>query len=419
MTSDFIVGIDLGTTKVSVLIGELGQDGDLRIIGAGKCPSEGINKGAVTNIERAAECVRVTMMEAEKMAGVEIRGVCAGVSGTYIKSFNSRGVIAIPTHRREVNASDVERVTEAAAGITLPSNREIIHSMPQDFVVDNQEGIKDPVGMSAMRLEADVHIVTGLSMPIENLEKVLRRADLDVIDFVFEPIATARAVLTEEEMTRGCLLVDIGGSVTGYALYHGGCARASGAVALGGANITNDLSIGLRTPSSVAEVIKQEHGIALASLADEHRTVEVPGMGGRAGKMVRLQIIAAIIEPRCEEICAHVKEAVSSDPFYRMLGGGIVLTGGGSRIHGMEGVAEQVFDLPARGAVPHELDGLSEMACGEEASAVVGLMLFERDAFLAQGARGRFSGNFKWMKKGIRKLKSLFDKEGDEHEIRV
>jgi cell division protein FtsA len=419
MTSDFIVGIDMGTTKVSVLIGELGPDRDLRIIGAGMCPSEGIHKGAVTDIERASERVRFAKMEAEKMAGADIRGVCAGVSGMYIKSFNSRGVIAIPTNRREVSAQDVARVTEAAASITLPSSREIIHALPQDFVVDNQEGVKDPVGMSAMRLEADVHIVTGLSMPIENLEKVLRRAGLDVIDFVFEPVATVRAVLTEEEMNMGCLFVDIGGSITGYALYYGGCVRASGVVALGGANVTSDLMIGLRTPATVAEDLKKEHGIALASLADEHRTVEVPGMGGRAGKMVRLQIIAHIIEPRCEEICTHVKEAVRADPFYRMLGGGIVLTGGGSRIHGMEGVAEQVFDLPARVGVPHELDGLSEMACREESSAAVGLMLYERDEFLARRARGRFGSNLEWMKNRIRKLSGLFEKEGGEHEIRV
>lgn len=419
MSSDFIIGIDMGTTKVSVLIGELGSRGDLRIIGAGICPSDGLNKGAVTNIERAAERVRFARAEAEKMAGVEIRGVCAGVSGTYIKSFNSRGVIAIPTSRGEVSPKDVMRVTEAATSITLPLNREIIHSVPQDFVVDNQEGIRDPVGMSAMRLEADVHVVTGLSMPIENLEKVLKRAGLYVIDFVFEPLATARAVLTEEEMNMGSLLVDIGGSVTSYALYHGGCVRSSGVVALGGINITNDLSIGLRTPASMAEVIKQEHGIALTTLADEHKTVEVPGVGGRADRAVRIQILAAIIEPRCEEICTLVKEAVSSDTYYRLLGGGIVLTGGGSLIQGIDGVAEQVFDLPARIGRPRELSGLSEMACGEDASTGVGLMLYERDEILGGHARSRAGGKFEWIKNGLRRLTSLFEKEGGEHEIRV
>jgi cell division protein FtsA len=249
---------------------------------------------------------------------------------------------------------------------------------------------------------------------------VLRRAGLDAVDIVFEPIATARAVLTAEEMEAGCLLVDIGGSVTSYALYYGGCVRLSGVVALGGVNITSDLSIGLRTPLSIAERLKREHAVALTALAGEHGTVEVPGIGERAGKAVRTQIIAAIVEPRCEEICTMVKDAVSADPYYRLLGGGIVLTGGGSNIAGIDGVAEQVFDLPARVGLPRELGGLSEMAGDAALSAGVGLMLHECDQLRARRMRGGNGGRFGWVLNGLkRSFTGLFEKEGGEHEIRV
>lgn len=403
-SSEFIVGIDLGTTKISVLIGEVSPEGEIRIIGVGTSPSDGIKKGIVVNIDGAADCVVRARLEAEKMAGVEIRGVCAGISGAHVRSFNSRGVIAIPNSRREVNANDVVRVTEAARSIALPYDREIIHTIPQDFVVDDQDGIRDPVGMSAMRLEADVHIVTGQITQIENLSKVLRKAGLEMVDLVFEPIATARAVLTEEEMDSGSLLVDMGGGVTSFALYFGGCVRTSGVVPIGGVHVTGDLAIGLRTPASVAEGLKREHGIALPELAGEEEIVMVPGVGGRKGQEVRKQIIAAIIEPRCEEIFALVKKEVSSDRYYCMLGGGIVLTGGGSRVRGMAEVGEQIFDLPVRVAAPVDLDGLTEIVCGEGWSAGVGLLIYGRDALLGVGEGG---GARKQIKRMIRKLKRI------------
>jgi cell division protein FtsA len=388
MSSEFVVGLDVGTTKVAVLIGEFTSEGETRIIGAGSARAEGIKKGVVVNMDEAADSVRAAVAQAERMAGVEIRGVCAAISGPHIRSFNSRGVIAIPAARREVTERDVDKVTEAARGITLPFDREIVHSMPQDFVVDNQAGIRDPIGMSGARLEAEVHIVTALGMSLENMLKVSKKIGLEIVDMIFDPFAAARAVLTRDEMNLGCLLVDVGGGITNYALYHGGTVRASGVIGAGGANVTNDLAVGLRTNGSVAEDLKITHGVALASLANDEETIMVPGIGEREAREVRTQILAAIIEPRTEEIFTMVKKAVASDPFYQLLGAGIVLSGGGSRLRGMDGVAEQVFDLPVRTGKASNLMGLSELVDSAEWTTGIGLLLHGRDRIAARGGDG-------------------------------
>jgi cell division protein FtsA len=407
MSSEFVVGLDMGTTKVAVLIGEFTAEGETRIIGAGTAPADGIAKGVVVNMDMAAESVRSAVSQAQRMAGVEIRGVCAGVSGPHIRSFNSRGVIAIPTSRHEVSAKDVAKVTEAARSITLPFEREIVHALAQDFVVDNQGGIRDPIGMSAVRLEADVHIVTALGMPLENIVKVCRKIGLEIVDMVFEPLAAARAVLTKEEMNLGCLLVDVGGGMTNYALYHGGSVRCSGVVTIGGANVTSDLAVGLRTPASVAEDLKVTHGLALTALATDDESVMVPGVGERAGRHVRKQILAAIIEPRSEEIYTMVKKAVGADPFYRLLGAGIVLTGGGSRLKGMDGVAEEVFDLPVRIGGVRDLMGLSELVDSAEWTTSIGLILHGRDRIAEQGLGGP-AERVKCAIRRLRRIASLF-----------
>jgi cell division protein FtsA len=407
MSSEFVVGLDMGTTKVAVCIGEFTSEGETRIIGAGSVPAEGIKKGVVVNMDQAADSVRAAVAQAERMAGVEIRGVCVSISGPHIRSFNSRGVIAIPTSRREVCAKDVDKVTEAARGITLPLDREIVHSLPQDFVVDNQAGIHDPVGMSATRLEADVHIVTALGMALENLLKVSKKVGLEIVDLLFDPFAAGRAVLMKDEMNMGCLIVDIGGGITNYALYHGGTVRASGVVAAGGMNVTNDLAVGLRTSAAVAEDIKITHGLALASLASDEEVIMVPGIGERAGREVRKQILAAIIEPRSEEIFTMVKKAVSSDPFYGLLGAGIVLAGGGSRLRGMDGVAEEVFGLPVRIGRPANLMGLSELVGSAEWTTGIGLLLCGRDKIAERGFSGAVD-KVKWMIERVRKIASSF-----------
>jgi cell division protein FtsA len=407
MSSDFVVGLDMGTTKVAVLIGEFTSEGETRIVGAVSVPAGGIKKGVVVNMDEAADSLRAAVSQAERMAGVEIRGVCAGVSGPHIRSFNSRGVIAIPTSRREVSAKDVDKVTEAARSITLPLDQEIVHSLPQDFVVDNQPGIHDPVGMSATRLEADVHVVTSLGMPLENMLKVARKVGIEIVDMVFDPIAAARAVLTRDEMNLGCCLVDVGGGVTNYALYCGGAVRASGVVAAGGMNVTNDLAVGLRTSAPVAERLKIAHGLALASLANDEETIMVPGVGDRQPREVRTQILAAFIEPRTEEIFTMVKKAVCGDPFYRLLGAGIVLTGGGSRLRGMDGVAEEVFGLPVRAGRPASLMGLSELVDSAEWTTGIGLLLCGRDRIGERGGDGAVD-RVKWMVNRVRRIASLF-----------
>ena len=407
MSSEFVVGLDVGTTKVAVLIGEFTSEGETRIIGAGSARAEGIKKGVVVNMDEAADSVRAAVAQAERMAGVEIRGVCAAVSGPHIRSFNSRGVIAIPAARREVTERDVDKVTEAARSITLPFDREIVHSMPQDFVVDNQAGIRDPVGMSGARLEADVHIVTALGMSLENMLKVSKKIGLEIVDMIFDPFAAARAVLTKDEMNLGCLLVDVGGGITNYALYHGGTVRASGVVGAGGANVTNDLAVGLRTNGPVAEDLKIAHGVALASLANDEETIMVPGIGEREAREVRTQILAAIIEPRTEEIFTMVKKAVANDPFYRLLGAGIVLSGGGSRLRGMDGVAEEVFDLPVRTGKPSNLMGLSELVDSAEWTTGIGLLLHGRDRIAARGCDGALD-RIKGMIHRVRRIASLY-----------
>jgi cell division protein FtsA len=407
MSSDFVVGLDVGTTKVAVLIGEFTSEGETRIIGAGSARAEGIKKGVVVNMDEAADSVRAAVAQAERMAGVEIRGVCAAVSGPHIRSFNSRGVIAIPTARREVTERDVEKVTEAARSITLPFDREIVHSMPQDFVVDNQAGIHDPVGMSGMRLEAEVHIVTALGMSLENMLKVSKKVGLEIVDVVFDPFAAARAVLTRDEMNLGCLLVDVGGGITNYALYHGGTVRASGVVGAGGVNVTNDLAVGLRTNGPVAEDLKIAHGVALATLANDEETVMVPGIGEREAREVRTQILAAIIEPRVEEIFTMVKKAVANDPFYSLLGAGIVLSGGGARLRGMDGVAEEVFDLPVRIGRTPNLMGLSELVDSAEWTTGIGLLLHGRDRIAARGGDGALF-RVKSMIHRLRRIASLY-----------
>jgi cell division protein FtsA len=392
---------------VAVLIGEFTSEGETRIVGAGSARAEGIKKGVVVNMDEAADCVRAAVAKAERMAGVEIRGVCAAVSGPHIRSFNSRGVIAIPAARREVTERDVEKVTEAARSITLPFDREIVHSMPQDFVVDNQAGIRDPVGMSGTRLEAEVHIVTALGMSVENMVKVSKKVGLEIVDLIFDPFASARAVLTRDEMNLGCLLIDVGGGVTNYALYHGGTVRASGVVAAGGVNVTNDLAVGLRTNGPVAEDLKIDHGVALASLVNDEETIMVPGIGEREAREVRTQILSAIIEPRTEEIFTMVKKAVANDPFYNLLGAGIVLAGGGSRLRGMEGVAEEVFGLPVRTGKASNLMGLSELVDSAEWTTGIGLLLHGRDRIAARGGDGAFD-RVRTMINRLKRIASLY-----------
>jgi cell division protein FtsA len=388
MDSEFVVGVDAGTTKVAVVVGELLEGGAIKIVGVGTRESAGLRKGVVVNIEEAASCVAMAVREAERMAGVEIRGATVCLSSPDIKSFNSRGVVAITPGAREITGKDVDHVLSIARDVTLPGDREIVQTVPQDYLVDAHGGIKDPVGMSAERLGAELHIVTGLSMTLDNITKVLRKANLEIVSAVFEPIASARAVCTAEETEAGCLVIDMGGGVTSYAIYRGGFVEKSGVVPVGGGNITNDLVIGLRLPFAAAETVKRTSGVALVSLVGADEVVVLPPSGERSGETVGAQVIAAIVEPRCEEIFSMVKEAAGADRALPMLGGGVILTGGASQIRGMEGVAGQVFDLPARFGKPGAIEGLAECVGDPASSAVVGLLIHERDQIARESERG-------------------------------
>ncbi len=407
MLPEFIVSIDLGSERTSVLVGEIMSGGAFRIIGASSRPSSGIRKGAVIDMEEAAECVRETADHAARMAGVEIDCMCVGMSAPHIRSFNSTGMISIPRERREITDADVEHVNRTACNITLPSEMEILHTIPQDYVVDAHKGISDPVGMTASRLGTEIHLVSVQAVHIENTVKVIEKAGFEVVNVVFNPIAAAHAVLLEEETDAGCLLIDMGACVSSFALYGGGSIRSSGVLAAGGDNVTNDLAVGLRIPKGTAEEVKLRWGLALASIAAEDEVVSVPGAGSGEGE-IRRQIIAAIMEPRCEEIFSMIKSAVSNDPHFLAAGSTVVLTGGGSKIEGLEGVAQQVFDRPVRTGRPHGLSGLSEIVSNESWSAAVGLLLFEKDRMEREEQLIRGRGRFGMMLGNLKRLASMF-----------
>ena len=388
MIPEFIVSVDIGTERTAVLVGETGTGGPMRIIGAAEQPSAGTRKGMIVDIDEAAQTLRRTAAHAARMAGVEIHGVCAGLTGPHIRSFDSRGMVPLGDGRREITATDVERVTTTARTITIPGDVEILHAIAQDFTVDDTQAVRDPVGMTAERLGTEIHLITAQTAHVENLVKVVERAGYEVLNIVFTPLAAAHAVLDVAERESGCLLIDLGAGVSSFVLYDSGSVRASGVLAAGAANVTNDLAVGLRVPLPVAEQIKLRRGLALASLAGADEVLTVPEAGNEGGE-VRREIVAAIIEPRCEEIFTMIKTAVAGGPRPQPAGSSVVLTGGGSKLEGIAEVAAQVFGMPARIGRPGELDGLSEVVTGEAWSACVGMLLYEDERFAREEERRR------------------------------
>jgi cell division protein FtsA len=407
MIPEFIVSIDLGSARTKVLVGETGSDGSLKVIGACSRPSSGIRKGAVVDMEEAAACIRETAEHASRMAGVKIDCMCVGLSGTHIRSFNSRGIIPVPRQRREITPQDVEQVNRIACDIAIPSEMEILHAIPLDYVVDAHRCIRDPVGMTASRLGTELHLVTVQAVTVENAVKVVEKAGYEVVNVVFNPLASACSVIRDSEAESGCLLIDVGAGVSSFALYGAGNVRRSGVLAAGGGNMTGDLAVGLRIPRGTAEEVKIRWGLALASMASESEVVTIPAADGAGGE-IRRQIIAAIIEPRCEEMLSMIKSAVSNDPHYEAAGSTVVLTGGGSMIEGLEGVAQQVFDRPVRTGYPCGLGGLSEIVCNESWSAAVGLLLFERDRLEREARKSRGNGRLGRMIVNLKRIAGMF-----------
>ncbi|MGE4296402.1 MAG: cell division protein FtsA [Desulfovibrionaceae bacterium] len=371
--SGLIVGLDIGTTKICAVVGEATGSG-VDIVGIGSSPSTGLRKGVVVNIEQTVQSIKKALEEAELMAGCEIRSVYAGIAGSHIKGFNSHGVIAVKGG--EVGPKDVERVIDAAKAVAIPLDREVIHILPQEYIVDDQRGIADPLGMAGVRLEVKVHIVTGAVTSAQNIVRSCHRSGLDVSDIVLEAVASSKAVLTEEEREIGVAIVDLGGGTTDIAVFANDSIKHTGVLALGGANLTNDIAFGLRTNMGAAEKIKVKYGCALADLIQEDEVIEVPSVGDREPRKLSRQVLAEICEPRMEEILGLVDQELVRSGFKNMLGAGVVLTGGTALIHGMQELAEQIFNVPVRIGYPREVGGLKDVVNSPMYATAVGLLVF-------------------------------------------
>jgi cell division protein FtsA len=374
------VGLDIGTTKISCIIADASADGGLRVVGVGNAPSEGLRRGVVVDLEKTVASIQRAVDEGERMAGTTVRGVHAGIAGDHIRSINSRGVIAVSRKDNEIGPADIIRVVEAAKAIAIPMDREIIHVIPQEFIVDDQDGIKDPVGMSGVRLEAEAHIITGAVTSAKNICRAIQRAGLKVYDLVLEPLASSHAVLDPDERDLGVVLLDIGGGTTDVAVFFEGSIRHTAIVPFGGANVTNDIAIGLRTPIDKAEAIKIQYGTALAALVSAAEMVTVNGVGGRTDRQISRHVLASMIEPRMEEIFALANKEVKKNHFAELLGGGVVLTGGTSLMPGVVELAEQVFEMPVRLGLPQGVTGLSANVADPRFSTGVGLVLHAAQA---------------------------------------
>jgi len=398
-----IVGLDIGTTKIAAIIAEIDESGPPKIIGIGTSPSEGLKRGVVINLEKTVESVASAVEDAEMMAGVKVDSVFAGIAGDHIRSINSRGVVAVSRSDHEITSADVDKVIEAAKTVALPMDREIIHVLPQEFTVDDQPGIKDPVGMVGVRLETEVHIVTGAITSAQNIYRSVKKAGLEIWDLVLQPLASSYALLSSDEEELGVALIDLGGGTTDFAMFYDGSIRHTGVVGLGGKNVTNDLAIGLRTPVDQAEEIKKLYGCAISSLVDPDETIQVPGVGGREPKQISRSVLAAIIEPRVEEILSLTLQEMKKSKFFDLLTAGVVLTGGGSLMQGMVELAEKTFDVPVRTGKPTGISDLEEMASSPIYSTGVGLILYGWE----QMKEGKSSSRLK-AKGWFRKMKNIF-----------
>ena len=398
----YLVGLDVGTSKVCAIVGELVDDGGLDIVGIGVAESRGIRRGVIVNLEAAVDSIKKAVDEAELMAGVEIDAVHLSMAGPHIKGFNSRGVIAVAGKSREITRDDVRRAIEAAKAVSLPAGREILHVLPQDFVVDEQDGIGAPVGMTGARLEVNVHIVTSATTATQNLVSCVNRAGVGVIDTVVEQIGAAEAVLTPDEKELGVALVDIGGGTTDIAIFERGSLWHTAVIGVGGDHFTSDIAVGLRMPIPDAEKLKRKCGCALSAMVDEDETIDVASVGGRRSRVMARRILSEILQPRAEEIFHLVWDEIRRAGYEKSLNSGIVLTGGGAILEGMPEIAEQIFDLPIRRGAPTGIGGLADHVGSPAFATAVGLVLYGQRHRVAEvvrttdlGAFGRVAGRLK------------------------
>ena len=371
--NEIIAGLDLGTTKVCAIVAEQTDDG-LDIIGIGSVPSKGLKKGVVVNIESTVQAIKAAIEQAETMAGCEIRTVYAGVAGSHVRGMNKDGVAAIP--HREVDSTDVERVLEQAKAFPLPSDRQVLHVLPQEYIVDEQDGIKEPIGMNGVRLQARVHVVTAATPSVQNIIKCAERCGLHVAEVVLEPLASADAVLSDDEKEIGVALIDIGGGTTDIVVYVNGAVVHTSVVPLGGLSLTNDVAQGLRTPVAEAERIKIRYGCASTALVDQEETIEVPSVGGRPPRVLPRHVLCQIIEPRVDEIFSAVRHVINETGFSEMLAAGAVITGGTTMLDGMPELAEQVLGLPVRRGAPMGVGGLADVVKSPAYATGVGLVKY-------------------------------------------
>ncbi len=373
---EIITGLDIGTTKIGCYIAAVDEDGGIKIIGVGVVPSEGLRYGIVVDAEKTVRSIRAAIEKAEEMAGVNVDLVYAGIAGDHIRSINGRGVVAISGENNEVTEEDVARVIEAARAVALPLDREVIHILPQEFIVDEQRGIRDPIGMTGVRLEAEVHIVTGAIASAQNLYRCIEKAGYGTADLVLEPLASSYAVLSEDEKNLGVILADIGGGTCDIAMFYDGCIRNTAVVALGGRNVTNDLAIMLRTPIESAEKLKLEHGCALRAPGDKEVMVEVPGVNGRPSRRISKGLLVDIIQPRMVEILTLAYEEVKKSEYIHLMATGLVLTGGASQLPGTLELAEEIFNMPVKLGIPTGFTGMVSEARNPQSATGIGLILY-------------------------------------------
>jgi cell division protein FtsA len=372
-----LVGLDIGTSKVVAIVGELQDDGSVEVIGFGMHPSRGLKKGVVVNIESTVASIQRAVEEAELMAGCEINVVFAGIAGSHVRSLNSHGIVAI--RDREVTRGDVDRVIDAARAVAIPADQKILHVLPQEYIIDGQEGIREPIGMSGVRLEARVHMVTGSASAAQNIVKCVQRCGLQVEDIVLEQLASSYAVLTDDEKELGVCLVDIGGGTTDIAVFNAGAIRHTAVIPIAGDQVTNDIAISLRTPTHYAEEIKIKYACALSQLAAADETIEVPSVGDRPARRLARQTLAEVVEPRYEELFGLVRDELRRSGFEQMVAAGVVLTGGSAKMEGAVELAEEVFHMPVRLGLPQHVRGLGDVVRNPIHATGVGLLLYARD----------------------------------------
>ncbi len=369
-----IVGLDIGTSKVVAIVGEVKPDESVEIIGIGSHPSRGLKKGVVVNIESTVLSIQRAVEEAELMAGCEIHSVYAGIAGSHVRSLNSHGIVAI--RDKEVTPGDVERVIDAARAVAIPADQKILHILPQEFIIDEQDGVREPVGMSGVRLEAKVHMVTGALSAVQNIVKCVRRCGLEVDDVILEQLASSYSVLTDDEKDLGVCLVDIGGGTTDIAVFTEGSIRHTAVIPIAGDQVTNDIAVALRTPTHCAEEIKIKYACALPQLASADETIEVPSVGDRPPRRLARQTLAEVVEPRYEELFSLIQAELRRSGFEDLIAAGIVLTGGSAKIEGAVDLAEEVFHAPVRLGVPQYVSGLVDVVRNPIHATGVGLLLF-------------------------------------------